>query len=132
MPARLPRLARWLRWSATAPALLVALSGAAAAKEPAPEAQAKRGQDIAAGRCARCHAIGRDDPSPQRITIPFRDLSARYPVDMLVEAAKTGSISGHDEMPGFDLGHDDVRALLTYIDSFAPPDRRYVAPAKAP
>lgn len=100
------------------------------ANEPAAAASAvlKRGQDIAEGRCARCHAVGRDGPSPQRIATPLRDLHARFPIDMLIEALKSGSIAGHDEMPGFDLGLSDVRALLTYIDSFAPAGRRYVVP----
>ena len=78
-----------------------------------------RGQDIAA-RCARCHAIATNDDSPTRITIPFRNLGRRYPIAMLVEAAKTGTIDGHDEMPMFDLGPSDMKALLAYIDRLNP------------
>ena len=45
---------------------------------------------------------------------------------MLEEALRTGSIAGHDEMPGFDLGHDDVKALLSYLDSLVPGGPTYV------
>jgi hypothetical protein len=47
---------------------------------------------------------------------------------MLVEARKSGEISGHDEMPGFILSARDMRALLAYIDTFAPKDKRYIKP----
>lgn len=87
--------------------------------------QAKRGEAIASGRCSRCHAVGRDDPVPQRGVIAFRDLHTRFPIEMLVAAAKSGSISGHDEMPGFDLGADDVAALLAHIDRLKPDGPAY-------
>jgi hypothetical protein len=45
---------------------------------------------------------------------------------MLIDARQTGVISGHDEMPMFELSHEDMRALLAYIDSFAPEGLRYV------
>jgi hypothetical protein len=47
---------------------------------------------------------------------------------MLEEAARTGRISGHDEMPGFDFTFEDAQALLAYIDSLAP-DRPSYLPA---
>jgi hypothetical protein len=47
---------------------------------------------------------------------------------MLIDAQKTGIISGHDEMPMFELSRADMRALLAYIDSFAPEALRYVRP----
>src|SRR5262249_54385079 len=87
-----------------------------------------RGRAIAAQKCARCHAVGRDDERPHAIVIPFRDLSTRFPVEMLVEAKRTGVISGHDEMPMFELPPADMTALLAYIDSFAPPHMRYIGP----
>src|SRR5262245_28891836 len=106
-------------------ALLTALHTSAAAQSPSLVA---RGRAIAEQRCARCHAIGRDDERPHAIVIPFRDLPARFPVEMLVEARTTGVISGHDEMPMFELPRTDMAALLSYIDSFAPAHRRYIAP----
>ena len=87
-----------------------------------------RGQAIAGRKCAPCHAIGRDDERPHAIVTPFRELHRRYPIEMLVDARETGTISGHDEMPMFELSREDMRALLAYIDSFAPPGLRYVRP----
>ena len=87
-----------------------------------------RGQAIAAHKCSPCHAIGRHDARPHDIVLPFRDFHERYPIPMLVEAKESGVISGHDEMPGFELSESEMRALLAYIDSFAPNDQRYVQP----
>jgi hypothetical protein len=47
---------------------------------------------------------------------------------MLVNARESGIISGHDEMPMFELSRQDMYALLAYIDSFAPEGLRYVRP----
>ena len=87
-----------------------------------------RGQAIAAQKCSPCHAIGRHDARPHDIVLPFRDFHERYPIPMLVEASESGDISGHDEMPGFVLSESEMRALLAYIDSFDPSERRYVKP----
>jgi hypothetical protein len=100
----------------------------------APEAVAQtssmleRGRIIAERKCAPCLAISRDDERPHAIVTPFRDLHTRYPIEMLIDARKTGVISGHDEMPMFELSREDMRALLTYIDSFAPEGLRYIRP----
>jgi mono/diheme cytochrome c family protein len=100
----------------------------------APEAAAQtssileRGRALAARKCAPCHAVGRDDERPHAIVTPFRELHTRYPIQMLVDALRTGIISGHDEMPMFELSREDMRALLAFIDSFAPRGRRYVRP----
>ena len=100
----------------------------------APEAVAQtssvleRGRVIAEQKCAPCHAIGRDDERPHAIVTPFRELHTRYPIEMLIDAQKTGIISGHDEMPMFELSREDMSALLAYIDSFATEGRRYVRP----
>jgi hypothetical protein len=39
---------------------------------------------------------------------------------MLVEALRTGTIEGHDEMPAFDFAQAELMDLLKYIDSLAP------------
>jgi cytochrome c len=88
----------------------------------------ERGRAIAVQNCARCHAIGLDDERPHAIVTPFRELHVRYPIEMLVDAQATGVISGHDEMPMFELSHSDLNALLAYIDSFAPVGLRYLRP----
>lgn len=84
-----------------------------------------RGSAIAAYRCGKCHAVGVADDSPHR-TPPFRKLAADYPIPMLVEALKTGTLGGHDEMPQFDLGLDGAAALVAYIDSFNPAGPHYL------
>jgi cytochrome c len=88
----------------------------------------ERGRAIAEQKCAHCHAIGHDDERPHAIVTPFRELHTRYPIEMLVDARATGVISGHDEMPMFELSRADMYALLAYIDSFAPDGLRYVKP----
>jgi mono/diheme cytochrome c family protein len=91
--------------------------------------QLERGHAIALANCSVCHAVGLTDKSPTRINsnTAFRQLSGRFPIPMLQEAARTGNISGHDEMPGFQFTMDDIKALLSYIDSMAPADARYIA-----
>ncbi|MFM1815322.1 MAG: hypothetical protein RLZ98_2017 [Pseudomonadota bacterium] len=92
---------------------------------------ATRGYALAERDCGACHATGQRDQSPHRISPPLRELHRRYPIPMLTEALKTGSLAGHDEMPGFDYTFEDARALLTYIDSLSPIGKRYLtAPLK--
>ena len=85
-----------------------------------------RGSAIAAYRCGKCHGVGVADDSPHKITPPLRNLIERYPIDMLVEALKSGTVGGHDEMPMFDLGTDGVAALVAYIDSLNPAGPHYL------
>ncbi len=101
---------------------LTPLSMPAFAADGAKASQLEDGRDIAEAHCAPCHAIEKDDASPTRTNenTAFRDLYKRFPIEMLIKAAKTGSIEGHDEMPAFDFSMDEMNALLTYIDSLAP------------
>jgi len=89
----------------------------------------QRGAALAEARCSVCHAVGATGASPARANLdtPFHRLHERYPIPMLAEAAKTGHISGHDEMPGFDFAMDEIEALLAYIDSLAPGKPGYLA-----
>lgn len=90
-----------------------------------------RGAAIAQARCAVCHAVGAGDESPTWVNsnTPFRALSERFPIPMLQEAARTGLVSGHDEMPGFQFSMDEIGDLLAYIDSLAPQQKRYLQSA---
>lgn len=87
-----------------------------------------QGEALARAHCSVCHAIGRSDESPTwaNRNSAFRRLFERFPIPMLEEAARTGRISGHDEMPGFDFTAEEIAALLTYIDSLAPDQPGYV------
>lgn len=103
------------------------LSLCAGSVSAAPDAELiGRGGAIAAAHCGKCHSVGQADASPQKITPPFRTLGERYPIEMLVEAQKSGEIGGHDEMPMFNLGVDGVAALLAYIDSLTPAGPHYL------
>ena len=92
----------------------------------------EHGRLIAEKRCSMCHAVGASGDSPQSIVLPFRRMQDRFPIEMLREALTTGVVSGHEEMPMFDLGQDDTRALIGYIDSLAAKDRRYLADPRKP
>ncbi len=111
-----------MQWLILSVALLIGGLQAAVAADPK---VIELGHDIAVARCARCHSVTSTDPSPHR-TPPFRELAADYPLPMLSEAIKTGIVGGHDEMPMFDLGLNEARALVAYIDSLSPADKRYL------
>jgi mono/diheme cytochrome c family protein len=87
---------------------------------------AVRGSAIAAETCGRCHAVGVDDASPQKVAPPFRTFGEDHPIPMLVDALKTGIVGGHEEMPMFDLGLEGVEALVAYIDSLTGAGPKYL------
>jgi cytochrome c len=90
----------------------------------AQRAPSQQGYAIADRLCARCHAIGREGASPMGIAPPFRELPQRYPVEMLAESLAEGIVTGHPAMPRFTLHPREIDALLTYIDSLAPANRK--------
>jgi mono/diheme cytochrome c family protein len=81
----------------------------------------KRGEELVAARCARCHAIGRTGASPHPQAPPFRTLGKRYPIESLEEALAEGIISGHPDMPEFTFEPDDVDAIIAYLESIQEP-----------
>lgn len=87
-------------------------------------APSERGYALAQKLCARCHAIGRDGLSPMGLAPPFRELSQRYPVEMLAEALAEGIVTGHSAMPIFTFEPRDINALLTYINGLALPSEK--------
>ena len=91
-------------------------------------------QTSAAARSRACRAAvrrvsrhRRDGRQSAQDHAAVSKLAERFPVEMLVEALKTGQISGHDEMPMFVLEMEDMQALIAHIDSFAEPGSRYLA-----
>ncbi len=90
--------------------------------------QLERERAIAQQKCGVCHAIATEDQPPHAIVVPFRELHTLDPIDMLMEARSSGTIAGHDEMSSFPLSQDDMGALLSYIDSFAPPKQLTLTP----
>ena len=76
----------------------------------------EEGRAFAAANCARCHAIGTEDASPNPRSIPFRFLGKLYPIEGLEEALAEGIYTSH-EMPEFELEADQITGLIAYLDS---------------
>ena len=78
---------------------------------------AERGLVFARTNCAMCHAIGPFGPSALPIAPPFRTLHQRYPVENLEEALAEGIVTGHQNMPQFELDTAQIRDLIAYLKS---------------
>jgi mono/diheme cytochrome c family protein len=102
-----------LRISLPAYLSLIVLAGAAFAQ--ADRATERRGEELLAMNCARCHAIGRSGTSTHPQAPPFRTLGQRYPIENLAEGLAEGFSSGHPDMPEFRFEVDDVDAILAYL-----------------
>ena len=81
------------------------------------DTRAARGFDLLRSNCARCHAIDADSTSPNDKAPPFRDVVKRYEPAALEEALAEGIITGHNNMPEFEFGPDDVTAIIAYLDT---------------
>jgi cytochrome c len=77
----------------------------------------KRGADLLAANCARCHATGTTGSSPHQDAPAFRTLSRKYPIEGLGEALAEGLSVGHPDMPEFTFESQDVGAILAYLKS---------------
>lgn len=98
--------------------LAAPFAGTAVAQETLAEAaQVERGRLIAQEACATCHAIGRDDASPNAAAPAFRDLGQRYPVEDLAESLAEGIVTGHADMPEVALEAQDVSFFIAYLKS---------------
>ena len=75
----------------------------------------QRGKAFALHNCARCHAIDRRSASRLPIAPPFRILHTRYPIETLGEALAEGIVTGHADMPEFQLDPDQIHDLLSYL-----------------
>ena len=106
---------RLLIWSLLFAAASVLTAQAQDADQDA--ASIARGAAFAQSHCARCHAIGRTGDSPLKQAPPFRTLHERYPVENLQEALGEGILTGHPEMPEFELDPDQIDDFLVYLNS---------------
>jgi cytochrome c len=77
----------------------------------------KRGHELLAKDCSRCHAIAGTGESQHPQAPPFRTLGKRYPIEFLEEALGEGIISGHPDMPEFQFAPADVGAIIAYLKS---------------
>lgn len=116
---------------ATPTFLVAALAGlvATAAAAQSQRVLVQRGETLVRQHCALCHAVGRDGVSPHPGAPLFRDLSKRYPVDVLEEALAEGFTAGHPAMPEFTFSADRAAAIVAYLSSIqtepnARPQRR--------
>lgn len=77
------------------------------------------GKAMASKFCAQCHSIEKQGPSPLAVAPPFRELSSRWPLSHLEEALAEGIVTGHDDMPEFELNPTEIINLLSFIDSIS-------------
>lgn len=100
---------------------LLALVAAEAqtARQPSARDRAliQRGETLVRQHCALCHGVGREDASRYPNAPLFRELSRRYPVDVLEEALAEGFTSGHPAMPEFVFSADRAAAIVAYLMS---------------
>ena len=90
------------------------------APRPGATAPVLSGRQIAEQKCARCHAIGETDSSPNPRAPALRDLDRRYPVDGLRDAFAEGLEVGHRNMPQFTLPPAEIDNIVGYLRSLNP------------
>ena len=78
-------------------------------------ASAERGKAMAERLCARCHAIGVSGASPLAEAPPLRTFNEKWPLEQLEEALAEGIMTGHPEMPEFELTPEEIQDLLAYL-----------------
>jgi mono/diheme cytochrome c family protein len=99
-------------------ALLIAACAPSRLASPASAAaDIGEGRRLAEVNCATCHAIGVSGESRHPMAPPFRTLSRNYPVNALEEAFAEGIISGHRDMPQFQLEPAQIDDLVAYLNS---------------
>ena len=102
-----------IRIFAVAVVMMIAATGTQAA------GNAEKGRIFVESNCARCHAIGLDDDSHMPEAPPLRTLHNRYPIDSLTEAFAEGIVTGHPQMPEFQLDIDTISDMLAYIKTLS-------------
>jgi cytochrome c len=103
----------------SAPCLAITLLALLGSAEAQAVNDAEKGKAFVERNCARCHAIGLDDDSHMPEAPPLRSLHNRYPVDSLTEAFAEGIVTGHPQMPEFQLDIDTISDMLAYIKSLS-------------
>lgn len=103
--------------------------GVSAAAAQSRQVLIQRGEALVRQNCSLCHAVGREGASPYPNAPLFRELSKRYPVDVLEEALAEGFTSGHPAMPEFTFSAERAAAIVAYLSSIqvdpnARPQRR--------
>jgi cytochrome c len=79
------------------------------------EIDPQAGRGIADRLCSRCHAVGLTGDSRLAAAPAFRTLGRDWPVDNLAEALAEGIVTGHKEMPQFELTPRQIDELLAWL-----------------
>ena len=96
---------------------ILLLCGALAAGSANAQGSISRGRRIVERNCAMCHATGERGESPNRDAPRFRDLSKRYPIEMLEEALAEGILTRHPAMPQFRFTVAEIDDIIVYLNS---------------
>jgi mono/diheme cytochrome c family protein len=104
-----------MRVAASAAVFLVSLQPAALAAEPS----IAGGRDLLAANCGVCHAVGGSGESPNPEAPPFREVMKRYTADDLEESLAEGIVTGHPDMPVFELDPDAIADVVAYLGALA-------------
>jgi mono/diheme cytochrome c family protein len=107
-----PAIPRRAPISLVAATALMALCGTPATAQGD---QSARGLKLVMEKCARCHATGRADLSPDPKAPPFRNFGKTYPPEHLAEALAEGIVTGDNNMPEFKFDPRDVDAIIDYL-----------------
>lgn len=73
------------------------------------------GRKTAQAHCARCHAVGRRGPSPNRRAPRFPLVAERYPGANPAPDLADGIVNRHRGMPEFRLSEDQTDGLIAYL-----------------
>lgn len=105
--------------SRKAPVAAAFLAILAVAPAMAQGGDAQKGKAFVEERCARCHAVGREGESRLPIAPPLRTLASKYPLDSLEESLAEGIVTGHANMPEFELDPDQISDLIAWLDEIS-------------
>jgi len=78
----------------------------------------RQGKQVVENNCRACHAVGATDVSRNKNAPEFRNLSRRHPLLILRPPIERAMAAPHDDMPAFELSHDETEAVIAYISSF--------------
>ena len=99
-------------------AILVAGSiGLTAQGVIAGELDVESGRRFAELNCARCHAIGPAGSSPLDPAPPFRTFAKKWPLESLEESLAEGIVTGHTDMPEFELSPRQIEDFIGYLET---------------
>lgn len=79
----------------------------------------RRGAELAASKCARCHAIASEGASPNTEAPPFRDLLAKLTLEGIEDELAEGISLGHKPMPQWQFTGQEIYDLSNFIASLS-------------